>query len=366
VGLLSWLRGDAHALRYGLSDPAYGSSIASPWHGDSHLTSITALDDIFNGSVVAVTRAEAMSVPTWSEARTLVCDVISRNPLVARDATGAPLATQPRWLSTSKYFPVRQRMVWTIDDVAHYGMSLWLVDRGAPDQSGRKDILDAARVDWDSWSFEQIGGGWLIKIVNVDGTVRYIEDQSDEYILFTGSNSALLTRAASTIRGAKDLETQWTARVRNPLPLVEIRYTGDEDLTDEEQRDIRSKYLSARQDPDGVVMVTPRGFEVHAQGADDVNMFVEGRNAVGLDIARFWAIKASMLDASQVNGSSVDYENLSAGRTAYLDLTLRTWAMPIEERLSQDDVTARGTYIQFDLSGLSVGPDTGSGPILSD
>ena len=358
MGIFSWLHLATQVEKYATLQPA--RALASPFAGESHLSPAVVIDDVFGTKVATVTRAEAMSVPAHSRARHLVCDVLARHPLKAYSSGGTPIAEQPRWLGWSAYYPPRLRMLWTIDDIAHYGWSLWVLDRGAADGSGRRAILDAYRVDPLRWRIEK----GVPLVTTADGQRR--ELGPDEYLLIPGPGEGMLTAAVDTIRGAKDLERSWQGRVKNPVPVVEIRYTGDDDLEPEEMRDIRATYIKARQDSEGTVMVTPKGFEVHAHGDQALELFVQGRNAVSLDVARFWNMPASMLDASQVNGSSIDYENNDIGRSAYYDLTLRTWALPIEEALSQDDVTPRGTYIAFDLSALTTNPDPGTGPALED
>lgn len=356
MGLLSRLR---FATQVGaLAETQTPRALATPFAGTTSLSQALALDDVFDAKVQPVTRAEAMTVPTWARARNLVCPILARQPLRAyRD--GVALEEQPLWLSRSKYFPPRLRMLWTIDDCAHYGWSLWVVDRGAPDQSGRGEILDALRIDPARWRNDR----GRIVVRGADGKDQEVPE--GQYILIPGPSDALLGVAGDTIRGAKNLEHQWLARVKNPVPITELRYTGDEDLEDDEMADIRQTFIGARNDENGVVMVTPRGFEVHPHGDNAPDLFVQGRNAVSLDVARFWSVRASMLDASQVNGSSVDYENNGIGRSEFYDLGLRTWAMPIEEALSQDDVLPRGQYVQFDLTALTA-PDAGTGPALED
>lgn len=355
MGLLSWL-----GLKQSeqLVSSAQPRALATPFVGTAELSPAVVLDDLFRARVKPVTRAEAMSVPTWARARNAVCTTLARQPLKAYGADGQPLAEQPTFLSRSKYFPPRLRMLWTIDDCAHYGWALWVLDRGAADQSGRRPVLDALRVDPTMWKVRDSK-----IVVTSGGQERTVED--GDYLLIPGPSEGLLTVAADTIRGAKNLERRWQERVDNPIPITEIRYTGDEDLEEYEVKDIRTKYIDARRDPEGIVMVTPRGFEVHAHGDQAPELFVQGRNAVSLDVARYWQMRASLLDASQVNGSSVDYENNGIGRSEFYDLTLRAWALPIEEALSQDDVLPRGTYVQFDLSALTT-PDAGTGPALED
>lgn len=358
MGIFTRWRTLAQAERYSVAQPT--PALASPFVGETHLTPAVVLDDVFKGKVQPVTRAEAMSVPAHARARNIVCGMIARQPIKVYGADGVQLAT-PTWLTRSAYFPPRLRMLWTLDDCAHYGWSLWTLDRGAPDaRSGRADILDAMRVAPANWNFEN----GRIVVHDGRGTRRVLE--ADEYLLIPGPADGMLTAAADTLRGAKDLERQWQARVKHPVPITEIRYTGDDPLEPDEMRDIRRQFITARDDEDGTVMVTPSGFEVHTHGDSVLELFVQGRNAVALDVARFWNMPASQLDASNVNGSSVNYENLAIGRTGLADITLRTWALPIEEALSQDDVLPRGQYAQFDLSALTTGPDTGTGPVLED
>lgn len=360
MGLLDRLRGANQVSRYADIQPS--RALATPFAGENHLSPAVVLDDIFNARVKPVTRAEAMSVPAWKRARDLVCVTLARQPLrvyrKGEDGTPVALDDQPTWLTRSAYYPPQLRMTLTIDDVAHNGMALWVLDRGEPDSSGRRQVLDACRVAPQHWKIER---GQVV--VTVDGKSKVIPD--GEYLLIPGHSEGLLTVAADTIRGAKNLERQWQARVNNPVPVTEIRYTGVEELEVDEMRDIRTKFIEARADDDGTVMVTPSGFEVHPHGDNAPDLFVQGRNAGGLDIARFWGIRASMLDVSQVNGSSIDYENNAIGRSEFYDLALRNWAMPIEVALSQDDVLPRGQYVVFDLSDITT-PDTGIGPVLED
>jgi hypothetical protein len=300
-----------------------------------------------------------MSIPAVARGRNLIAPVMARQPLVAYRA-GVPVDPQPTWLTASRYFPPRLRVLWTLDDLIFSGMALWIVDRGLPDTSRRRQILDAMRVPPGNWTTTD---GQIV-VTGPDGESRTLEE--DEYILFPGPSEGLLTMAARSIRGARRLEERWLERIENPIPVVEIRYTGDEDLEVTEMTDIRERYLAARLDPSGVVMVTPRGFEVHPHGDNATDLFIAGRNAVALDVARFLSLPSTMIDASQVNGSSVDYENNAIGRSAYYDLTLRTWALPFEEALSQDSVVAHGQYVAFDFSTLTTNPDTGVTPVLED
>lgn len=358
VGILDRLRAANQLARYQAAQPS--RALATPFAGENHLAPAVVLDDVFRAKVQPVTRAEAMTLPALSNGRNLICSVLSRQPLVAY-GRGGRLPDQPGWLVRSKYFPPRLRMLWTIDDVIFYGWSLWVLDRGAADQSGRRPILDAYRVDPQKWRVDQ-GRIVVVQPGGDDWTVP-----EGQYLLIPGPSEGILTRGADTIRAAKDIERMWMSRVKNPTPIVELRFTdADMEPTPDEMRKVRAQYIEARQDPDGTVMVTQPGLEVVAHGDKGLELFTEGRNASALDQARLLNISASMVDASQLNGASVDYENNGIGRSEFYDVTLRGWALPIEEALSQDDALPAGQYVQFDLSALTTNPDPGTGPVLED
>jgi len=348
MGLLSWLGFDTVNSLGAVNNVSRG--VVSPWAGPNTLQKVV-INDLFGLNITTVTRAEAMSIPAVARARHLICDTLGRQPLKQyRD--GVEVEDQPTWLyRTDSAVSPRMRNMWLLDDAFFYGWALMAVTRGADGQ-----ILDGLRVPKARWKFDSDG-----RVLVDDNPVS-----SEQVVLIPGLSDGLLVEAARTIRAARLLEEQWVSRVKNPVPVTEIRYTGEEDLTPEEMKEIRDSYINARNDENGTVMVTPRGFEVHAHGDQALELHIQGRNAVSLDIARFANLPALLLDSSNVNASSVNYQNSDVKRNEFHDLSLRAWALPLEERFSMDDVTPRGTYIAFDLSALTTVPDTGAPIALED
>jgi phage portal protein BeeE len=80
-------------------------------------------------------------------------------------------------------------------------------------------------------------------------------------------------------------------------------------------------------------------------------MFIEGRNASRIDIANFFALPASLIDGS-LSTASLTYSTQEGRRNEVYDYSIPYWCRPIEDRLSQDDVTPSGTSIKFDFSSL--------------
>lgn len=329
----------------------------APWSQNT-LEQIVAAD-VFGTEASPVTRAEAMRVPPISNARWLICTPLSRHPLKAYKGD-VELETQPGWLQrTAGQVPPQFRMLWTFDDLIFHGYSLWSVRRGAAGQ-----ILDAERVPLDGWNFNE---AWEIE---VDGKVAGLHD----VILFTSPQDPLLEAAQVTIRAAGNIEESWAARVRDPIPVMQLKQTEDVDLEDadpedpdsiDEVQEIINDYIEARRTRTGAITYTPYGFDLVPLGTATPELYIEGRNAVAIDVARFTALPASLLSASPV-AASLTYSTQETGRSDFQDYSLVGWAMAIEARLSMDDVVPAGQSVKFDLTWLTSPQTPSTGPTVED
>lgn len=306
--------------------------IASPWQNDSHLSKVITADILGIESGI-VTRATAMQVPAIVKARAIICGTLSRQPL--RLLSDGNEIDSPPWLIRSSYGDVRQRMLWTLDDLMFYGRSLWLLERGT-----RNQILDAARVPFDRWSIDEEG---IVKIGD-----RPVE--ADSACVILAPQEGLCTIAAGTIRGAIALEKAWTNRATAPVPLAELHINDETThLTPQEMRDLAAEWEKQRRN--GGTAVTPYEVDLRVHGAHTADLFIEGRNASRLDFANFLNVPASLLEGS-TSTASLTYSTTEGRRSELVDLSLAYWANAIEARLSQDDIVPRGQAVQFDIEYL--------------
>lgn len=292
-----------------------------------------------------------MSIPAVAKARHLICGTLARQPLkVYRGAE--ELAEQPAWLyRTNSDLPPQIRMIWVLDDLFFHGYSLLAVERGT-----RGQILDAVRVGTDRWTFDSNGA------VLVDSQPV----KADDVILLMGPYEGLLKAGARTIRAALDLEAVWASRVRNPIPTVEIHNNDAGDpLSPDEAKALVSSYVNARKGIDGAVIYTPSNVDLIMHGDAAVDLFVNGRNAIAIDVARLTGVPAALVDASQV-AASLTYNTVEGARDMFITQVLDMWATPIEAILSTDPVTPRGTRIAFDKTNLTTFPQPSTGPVTED
>lgn len=321
--------------------------IRSPWTTGQLEQVVWA--DILGTDAVIVSRAVAMKVPAVAKARQVLVSAICHSPLVALDATG-PVASQPAWLQrTDGAISPWHRMAWTVDDILFAGWSLWAVARDASDA-----ITEAGRVPPEWWNF------------NADGNVEIngVEADPDTVLLIPGPFEGLLETADRTIQAARNIETAWAGRVRNPIPAMELHQTTADTLTDDEITDLLDTVAASRLDPNGALMFTPVDISLIPHGADAVNTFVEARNAIRLDVANFAGLPAAALDGS-LSTASLTYVTQD-GKRSELAESARLYAGAIEGRLSQDDVVPAGVRVRFDTGDDLTATPSPTGPTTKD
>lgn len=332
-----------------LSAPGRAGVYAQPgsWAQRGELTQVV-WGDIFGAEAdrmrLPVTQAEALRVPAVARGRAVLQSLLGGRPLRALNAAG-PLTDQPTWLyrSDSGVSP-QLRMSLILDDMIFHEASLLVVERGAqPSNGGLAPILDAVHCPRERWDVDPADGTLLVDDQPVPpGAVVWIP----------GPSSGLLREAADTIRAARDMTRAWAQRVRTPVPSLLLKELEQNGMTDAEIDDMLSKVATARRSGDGAVMFIPAGVEaVPLNPSDDAALFENGRNALRIDIANFMNFPAGVLDGSP-NTASLTYDTRQGMRNALQDYTLPYYYQPIENALSQDDVTPRGTRIRFDFTDL--------------
>jgi hypothetical protein len=345
VGLREVVNLGANVLA--LTPGASQTAIRSPW-SQGQLSTIV-LSDIFGSANLPVTRAEAMSVPAVAKARHLICG-LSRQPL--HTWRGPDQVEDPTFLyRTNSQTPPTTRMLWTLDDLVFGGWSLWAVERGA-----RAEILDAVRVPPERWSF------------NADGAVLVDSEPVDDassVVLFSAPFEGLLEAGAATVRAARNLERAWAKRVASPVPLTELHQVNEDPLEAAEIHALTEEWAEML-DQGGGVGFTPYNIDARYPGnVGGTDLFIEGRNAVALDVGRLTSVAASLLEAS-LSTASLTYTTAQGTRDRFVDETAAFWLTPIEARLSMDDVVPRGQSIKFDLTDLLSLPPSGTGPVRED
>lgn len=308
-------------------------------------------------------RALAMSIPAVSKARNLLISTIAKYPLRALrakdDGTDEDVTDEHPWLyrSNGTVSPY-ERMAWTIDDLIFYGVSLWLLTRGAPSGNDkRRPILDAEWCPTSSWTIGEHNGA---PAVLVDG----VPIAEDRYMLINSPFEGLLNVGRRTLRGAVDTEESWVGRAKNPIPMIVLKVTSEANLQKGELEELVNTWAAARTKPNGAIGALPDGVEIETYGELKPELFIEGRNAIRTDVGSFTNIRAAMLDGT-IGVDSLTYTTKEGEANAFYEFDTPFWTDPIVHRMSLDDIVARGTRIRFEKYSTENLP-VATGPRVED
>jgi hypothetical protein len=321
--------------------------LQSPMSDQSALNAVVWAD-LTGGESAFLSRPAAMGIPALARQRHLLCGSVARCPLVVmkRDTPVDPAAH--RWAyRTDGVLSPYHRMLWTADDLLYFGWSLWRATRGVD------ELLAADRVPMERWSTD------VADRILVDG--QLVDD--DEVILIPGPHEGILNFGSQALRRMIDNLDAAATAARNPSAYLELHYTGDEPLTDDQIDTLISRWAEARRGLNGGVSYTGRNVELKEHGTHESHLLIEGRNADAIDASRLVSSPAAMADAT---AGSLTYETVNGRNGQFLDLGVSLYMDAIAARLSMDDVVARGLHVAFDTAPLSGLVRPATGPTLED
>jgi hypothetical protein len=299
-----------------------------------------------------VTRDEARSLPAITGALGIIAGRGSTLPL--RRFTGAGDPADPgSFLAHPEpdvNRPLQFTLFSTLADMALAGVAYWRVVvrdfRGFPLAAVKLDVASVG-----VHSHRVPGIGTVIDSWTVEGEPLDL----GELIRFAGPVPGGWCRAgARTIRIGLALERAAKRYADEPVPSIILRNESGVDLPEPKVDAILARWKKARNDHataylSTALSATPVGFN-----ARDLQL-VEGRQQNVLEVSRLTGVPYGLLGAAPT-GSSVTYRNLEGEAHQAFD-AMHPYLASIEQRLSQEDVTARGQSVRFDMTAM-LRPDT--------
>lgn len=340
MGIRDWFRTDYPASYQGAE-----VGLRSPFlPASSHLAVVTA-PGLPDGEV---TVGKALAVPPVARAIALTSTVIASFDLAATEGTTPTWCTQTAGPVASEFasasITAGHRWAYMLQDLAFTNASLLWKDNF--DQDFRP-VDGLSHVPRHRWTLDTDG------YVLIDGA----RQDTRHVVLVQGiMPTGFLTYGKSSINHYHQLQTAILNRASMPVPLLDLHINDAQFVPEEgEVEEIAQNWGTARRSPNGAAAVSPHWLDVKALGDGKMDVLVEARNAVRLDVANYLNINAAMLDGN--NGTSDTYSNTLQNQNELLTLTMRMFLEPIERRLSQDDVTAPGVKLKFDTSRFDSSTD---------
>jgi phage portal protein BeeE len=283
------------------------------------------LNSIISMVLPRVSRNAAMSVPSVARCRNLLSGVIGGLPLnLYRTSTGEELGN-PIWCDQPAINQPRSiTMAWTVDSLLMYGVAYWQVTEVYA-EDGRP-----ARFQW----IPNVKVTFNTDLTATHVTQYFIDATAvpmsglGSLITFQAFDEGILERGSETIQAAIDLRKSAVIAASTPMP------TG---------------YISWRQsrlNRSTAYLTSTLSYNVASFSPKDM-MYDEAQQFLATEIARLCNIPAYMLSAEANN--SMTYANVLDERKQFYSLSLAPYVCAIEDRLSMDDITARGNKVRFNV-----------------
>jgi HK97 family phage portal protein len=328
-----------------IRDILLGQAPATPPAVEASLQPFRVSTSIERSMFGATNRHDAMTVPAVSRARNLVCGTIASMPLdqfVQDQATREIQQVPPYpWVEQPQVdIPRMTTLAYTVDSLWFYGRAYWLVTEVyAEDGRPRRfQWVDPLKVTFDV----DLQSGLVTRYyINLNPTPR---SGVGSLVVFTSIDEGLLTRAGQTIRTCIELEKAALDFARFPSPAITLKNSGM-DLPADQVQNLLDRWRESRRSSGGAVAYLSSALDMDSVGFSPKDMaMVEAREFQVAEIARATGLPGALLGAP---ASGMTYQNVQAERRGLVDLALQPYMSAIEQRLSMDDVTPRGTTLMF-------------------
>jgi len=287
-------------------------------------------------------RTEAMSVPALLRCRNLLAGTIGAIPLeLYRKSTNEELGS-PAWLEQPSYSQPRSvTIAWTVDSLLLYGQAFWRVVE-VYNEDGRP-----SRFEWianNRVTATLDSTNTYVKSYAVDGTTLPM-DGLGSLVTFQSLSDGILNTGASTIRAAIDIQKAASIAASTPMATGYIKNTGA-DLDPKEVQGLLAAWRQSRNSRSTAYLTSTLEYNPVSFSPKEM-MYSEAIFNLATEIARLCNVPAYYVSADQNN--SMTYANVQDERKQFLTMSLQPFITAIEDRLSMDDITARGNVVKFDI-----------------
>ena len=295
------------------------------------------LPTLYNAVIPRVSRHDAMSVPSVSRARNLICGTVASIPLEYYKTSTGEVIAPPRWIKQlSKNQPSFVTLTWIVDSLLFYGVSYLLVtERYAED--GRPS------------AFEWVANTRVTFTTDIYGlhVTQYYVDANpvsmDDIVTIQGFDEGVLDRSGRTIQAAIDVDRAAAVNSANPQPAGFLKNSGA-DLPPSEVQGLIAAWKRARQNNSTAYLTSTLDYSPVAFSPKDM-MYNEAVQNLSTQVARAMNVPAYYLSADQ--NTTMTYANVQDERKQFYALSIEPYVQAIQSRLSMDDISTSGHEVKF-------------------
>lgn len=303
-------------------------------------------------------REAAMSVPSISRARDLICTAVGGLPITSYsinfDDPAGPIEARtppPGWAARPDPNRTRQDILtWTTDDLFFLGRAYWrVIDRYATTYPAAFERMAAADVNVTNDGRVSYAG----RDVNPADVVEFLSPIDG--ILYTGQRAiatALNLDTAAERFSTAEIPAGWLEQTENsdPLPATELTELATNFQAARLQRTVAAlnpflRWRESTMDPSRLQLVEARQYQA-------------------VELARVANIPAYFLNAPA--GTGMTYTNTAQAKQDLVDFAMMPFVACIEQTLGGPNVTPRGQFIRLDVNAWLRNPYTTLTPSPND
>jgi len=288
----------------------------------------------------SVTRAQAMQVPSLARARGIICNTIGSLPLeVRRESNNSKVPTPPFIRQPDPRMTGQSVYTFLAEDILFTGQGyMRILELGTDNRPLSAEWISVSRV---TRTLDALGHN--VRYYSVDGN-RIPDTGLGSLIPFTGFDEGLLVRAGTTILTALALEKAVKRFADEPTPNVVLK--SNLPMPAERVTALLNSWKEARQTRGTAFVNDTIDFQSIGFSPEQLTLN-SARQYMASEIAR-----ACNLPEYYVGGNaagSMTYSNVTAERRSLIDFSLKPLITCITQRLSDNDITPRGSIVKFDL-----------------
>jgi HK97 family phage portal protein len=289
-----------------------------------------------------VSREEALSVPALQRCRNLLAGTIGAIPLeLYKKSTNQEIGS-PAWIEQPSYSQPRSvTIAYTVESLLLYSQAFWKVVE-VYQEDGRP-----SRFEWIANNRVTItldSTNTFVRSYAVDG-ITLPMDGLGSLITFQSLLPGILNTGIQTIRAAIDVQKAAAIAAATPMASGYIKNTGA-DLDPKEVQGLLAAWKNARNNRATAYLTSTLEYNAVSFSPKEM-MYNEAIQNLATEIARLCNVPAYYVSAEMNN--SMTYANVQDERKQFLLLSLQPFITAIEDRLSMDDITARGHVVKFDI-----------------
>jgi len=296
-------------------------------------------------------RSLAMQVPAVARCRNLIAGVISYLPLeLYKKTTGEELGS-PVWLEQPDIRQPRSvTMSATVDSLIFYGVAYWRVTEVFADD------MRPSRFEWiaNTRVNAQLNAkGTEVLYYTIDGAKVPMAGPGS-LVTFQGLIQGVLQTAGRTIQSALDIEKATAVALATPMATTVLKNTGA-DLPEDHIQGLLATWKAARASRSTAYLTSTLSVENIGFSPKEM-AYADASQYLATQVARAMNVPAYYISADMNN--SMTYANIIDGRKEFVAYSLQPYICAIEDRLSMDDITARGNIVKFNIEESFLRADT--------